>query len=577
MKKFFFVTGAFATALFIYAFVPKHNTILKNPPQDKKNNTVACTPDRKNLSRLLDSLDIPPMPGAGKYQWKITTTSDSAQFYFNQGINMYYGFHIIESLASFKKASRFDPESAMTWWAQALAYGPNINDVGYSASPEALMANEKASALSNRTSTFERNLVKAMLVRYSADTTQSREKLNQDYVDAMKKLSEQYPGNVDVVTLYADALMLQHPWDMWNNDGTPKAWTPLIRSTLEKAIRLNSNHPGANHYYIHTMEASPYADKALASANRLGSLTPGLAHMVHMPSHIYLRTGQFSKGVEINTNAVNNFNQYSGLFSPSAEGAFIYLWHNLHMKADCALMAGKYNDAIQAANDLQNAIDTSFLSMPPPLGAAVQYVFMTPVLMNVHFGKWDDLLTLTQPSPDHVFQTIIYHFGKGMAYAAKKQITEAKASSIALDALLGEQDLTIPVGPFSAPLQSSNVASELLKGFIAINENDITNAIDHFSKASNIEDKMVYNEPRDWLLNSKQYEGTAYLMAKQWTNAEKAFRADLKRNAQNAWSMNGLMQALIGQKKSTEAKLLEQKLKKSIAKGDLQMSKLSFD
>jgi hypothetical protein len=439
------------------------------------------------------------------------------------------------------------------------------------------MANEKASALSNRSSAFERNLIKAMLVRYSADTTQSREKLNQDYVDAMKKLSEQYSGNVDVVTLYADALMLQHPWDMWNNDGTPKAWTPLIRSTLEKAIRLNSNHPGANHYYIHTMEASPYADKALASANRLGSLTPGLAHMVHMPSHIYLRTGQFSKGVEINTNAVNNFNQYNNLFSPSAEGAFIYLWHNLHMKADCALMAGKYGDAIQAANDLQKAIDTSLLSMPPPMGAAVQYVYMTPVLMNVHFGKWDDLLTLTQPSSDHVFQTIIYHFGKGMAYAAKKQITEAKASSVALDALLGEQDLTIPMGPFSAPVQPSNVASELLKGFIAINENDITQAIDHFSKASSIEDKMIYNEPRDWLLNSKQYEGTAYLLNKQWTNAEKAFRTDLKRNAQNAWSMNGLLQALKGQKKSTEAKLLEGKLKKSIAKGDLQMSKLSFD
>jgi tetratricopeptide (TPR) repeat protein len=197
--------------------------------------------------------------------------------------------------------------------------------------------------------------------------------------------------------------------------------------------------------------------------------------------------------------------------------------------------------------------------------------------MNVHFGKWDDLLTLAQPSSDHVFQTIIYHFGKGMAHAAKKQITEAKASSVALDALLGEQELTIPVGPFSAPVQPSNVASELLKGFIAINENDIAQAIAHFSKASSIEDKMIYNEPRDWLLNSRQYEGTAYLLDKQWANAEKAFRTDLKRNAQNSWSLNGLVQALKSQKKSAEAKLLEEKLKKSIAKGDLQLSKLSFD
>jgi hypothetical protein len=577
MKKFLFVAAAFVTALFIYAFVPKHHTSLKTISEYKIKYAVSCTPDRKMLSSLLDEMDIPPMPGAGKYQWKISTTNDSAQFYFNQGINMYYGFHIIESLASFKKASRFDPENAMAWWAQALAYGPNINDVGYSASPEALYANEKAFAFSSKSSPLEKNLIKAMLVRYSADSTQSREKLNQDYVDAMKKLADQYPANADVITLYADALMLQHPWDMWNNNGTPKAWTPRIRSALEKAIALNSNHPGANHYYIHVMEASPYADKALASANRLGSLTPGLAHMVHMPSHIYLRTGQFAKGVDINTNAINNFNQYSTLFSPSAEGAFIYLWHNLHMKADCALMAGKYSDAIQAAKELQNAIDTSLLSLPAPMGIAVQYVYMTPVLMNVHFGKWDDLLTSPEPSSNHVFQTIIYHFGKGMAYAAKKQLAEAKASSMALDALLGDQVLTISLGPFSPPTQPANVASELLKGFIAVKENDIAKAIVHFSTASGIEENMVYKEPRDWLLNSKQYEGTAYLMAKQWVNAEKTFRTDLKRNAQNVWSLTGLAQALKGQKKFTEAKLIEGKLKNSVAKGDLQMSRLNFD
>jgi hypothetical protein len=187
---------------------------------------------------------------------------------------MYYGFHIIEALASFKKASRFDPKNAMVWWAQALANGPNINDVGYSASPAALEANEKALSLSSRATPIEKGLIKAMLVRYAEDTTQTREKLNQDYVDAMKKLADQYPTNADAVSLYADALMLQHPWDMWNNDGTPKTWTPQIRSTLEKALALNPNHPGANHYYIHVMEASPYAEKALASANRLGGLTP---------------------------------------------------------------------------------------------------------------------------------------------------------------------------------------------------------------------------------------------------------------------------------------------------------------
>ena len=576
MRKFLFVASAFFAALIIYAFTSRQ-TQLENLNTYKLKNTVSCTIDRNLLKKLLDGVDIPPMPGAGKYKWKISTTSDSAQFYFNQGINMYYGFHIIEALASFKKAAQFDPESPMAWWAQALAYGPNINDIGYSASPDALIANEKASALSNKATVLEKGLIRAMLVRYSSDTTQTRERLNQDYVDAMKKLADHYPSNADIVTLYADALMLQHPWDMWNNDGTPKAWTPRIRSTLEKALALNSNHPGANHYYIHTLEASPYAYKALPSANRLGSLTPGLAHMVHMPSHIYLRTGQFAKGVQINAEAINTFNQYTGLFSPVTEAAFLYLWHNLHMKADCALLAGKYDDAIKAANDLQQAIDTSFLSLPPPMGAGVQYVYMTPVFMNVRFGKWGDLLQLSQPSADHVYQTILYHFGKGMAYAAKKQLAEAKASSAALDALLGDQTLAIPMGPFSPPATPSHIASELLKGFIAINEGNTKNAIDYFAKASNIEDNLVYNEPRDWLLNSRQYEGAAYLQAKQWGKAEKAFRTDLKRNAQNAWSLQGLLTALKMQKKSAEAKMLEEKLNKAVTKGNLEMVSLNFN
>src|SRR5215203_1336268 len=174
MKKFLFITAAFATALVIYAFTSKLNTPYIKSSLQKIKSTISCTPDRKFLSLLVDGMDIPPMPGAGKYKWKITTTSDSAQFYFNQGINMYYGFHIIEALASFKKASRFDPQTAMAWWAQALAYGPNINDVGYSASPEALEANEKASSLSGGSSALEKDLIQAMLVRYTADTTQSR-------------------------------------------------------------------------------------------------------------------------------------------------------------------------------------------------------------------------------------------------------------------------------------------------------------------------------------------------------------------------------------------------------------------
>src|SRR5215213_2464407 len=268
------------TALLFPSIFVAFSTLKSFPPSTliefKKKNIISCSPDRDDLLKLLEEVDISPMPGAGKYHWKINTTNDSAQFYFDQGINMYYGFHIIEAMASFKKAARFDPESPMVWWAQALALGPNINDVGYAASPEALFTTQKAVDLSTKATQVERSLILAMEKRYVKDSTVTREKLNQDYVDDLKKSYLKYPDNADVAALYADALMLQHPWDLWNNNGTPKPWTPRIRTVVEKTLSLNPNHPGANHYYIHTMEASPYADKALPSANRLGSLTPGL-------------------------------------------------------------------------------------------------------------------------------------------------------------------------------------------------------------------------------------------------------------------------------------------------------------
>ena len=208
---------------------------------------------------------------------------------------MYYSFHIIEAMASFKKAAKFDENSAMLHWAQALAYGPNINDFGYTASPEALSASGKAIEFSGRCTEKEMALIEAQRVRYSYDSSQTRAMLNQLYVDKMKEAYEKFPNDADVATLYADAMMLQHPWDLWKIDGTPKPWTPLIREVLEKVLAKNPNHPGANHYYIHVMEPSPYAAKALPSAERLGKTNPGLSHVVHMPSHIYLRTGLYKK------------------------------------------------------------------------------------------------------------------------------------------------------------------------------------------------------------------------------------------------------------------------------------------
>lgn len=515
----------------------------------KLKNAITCTPDRSTLALILAQNDIPLLPGSGSYVWKINTSNDSAQIYFNQGVNTYFGFHIIESLASFKKAAKFDPENPMVHWAQALAYGPNINDVAYNTSPDAIAAVRKAVSLINKASPVDQDLIRVMEVRYSEDTTKSREELNQAYTDAMAKLYEKHPQSPDVLALYADAMMLQHPWDLWKVNGTPRPWTPRIREVLEKGLAINEQHPGLNHYYIHVMEPSPTPEKAKASADRLGAITPGLAHLVHMPSHIYLRTGEFEKGTSINRQAVDKFREYGKMFPAVNESTFLYYWHNQHMLVNCAMHAGKYKTSIDAANELHNAIDSGTLAMAPPMGSLIQYVHMAPVLINVRFEQWDSLMNMPKPHEKLIYANIIYHFGKGFAQASKGDIGSAMQSAVAMEELMKNDDLKLPMSPFSSAIEGAVAANELLRGVIAMKDNKLDEAIKRLSKAAEVEKNMVYNEPRDWFLNPHQYLGTAYLKKKDYKKAEQIYNRDLKINANNIWSLYRLQEVKLRQGK----------------------------
>ncbi len=541
-----------------------------NLAEYKKKTIIRCTADWNSLKGWLEESDIPPMPGAGLYRWKISTTSDSAQFYFNQGINMYYGFHIIEAMASFKKAARFDPNCAMIYWAQSLSYGPNINDYGYRASPEALLSLNQAKAYSANATVFEKALIQAMSVRYTSDSTDvTRAQLNIAYTAEMKKVMEAFPTMTDAVVLYADAMMLEHPWELWNNNGTPKQWTPAIRTVLEKALQQNPMHPGANHYYIHVMEASPYASLALPSASRLGKTNPGLSHLVHMPSHIYLRTGYYDQGVIVNDRAVNSYQKSIALFAPVTGADFLYIIHNLHMKANNAMMTGNAKVSAEAALETQNSIPKDYLSMPAPLGNMVQYIYHTPVLAKVRFGKWQSLLEMQQPPVTEVFSNVMYHFGRGMALANTGNVGEAKQQLLSLQLLLKDSSLAIPYSPFSPAVDGGIVAEQLLAGTIALKENRLKEAVLHFLVASSREESMVYNEPRDWLLNPKHYLGYALLLVKDGKQAEAVFRKDLKNNMENGWALYGCYQALLLQGKKTEAAQLLVRFKKAFAKADI--------
>lgn len=538
-----------------FRYKEQHNTNYRfNIEEYKKKNTVRCSPDWSQLQNWIEETDIPPIPGAGNYTWKISTSNDSAQFYFNQGINTYYGFHIIEAMASFKKAAKFDPDCAMLYWAQALSYGPNINDFGYRASPEALAAVKKAKELSVKASPFEKHLVDAMAIRYTADSADAtRATLNQAYTDKMKMLYNKYPSLADAQALYADAMMLQHPWDLWNTNGSPKEWTPQIRMVLEKLLSKFPMHPGANHYYIHVMEPSPYAALALPSAKRLGITNPGLSHLVHMPSHIYLRAGKYQWGVDVNIKAVNSYQKSIPLYAPVTGADFLYIIHNKHMQANNAMMLGNYTAAKTAADETQKSIPADYLSIPAPMGSYVQYIYLTHVLVYARFGKWDELLQLQQPAANQINANVLYRFGRGMALSATQKITDAKKELAALQQTMKDSSLAVPFSPFSPAIDGATVAENLLAGTIALKESRMDDAIAAFKKAVLTESNMVYNEPRDWMLNPKHYLGNAYLQNKDGINAEKPFTEDLNYNNENGWALFGLYQSLLLQNKKGAA------------------------
>jgi tetratricopeptide (TPR) repeat protein len=505
---------------------------------------LRCGPDWSDYQMTTEEIqNMIPLPGTGSHVWKINSSSDSAQFYFNQGINLYYGFHIPEALPSFKKALSFDSTTAILYWAVALAYGPNINDAVYVASKDALLAVSQAKLFMNSSSEKERGLIDAMESHYSPDSTRERAALNQDYADKMKSLYIKYPTDAEIGTLYADALMNLHPWDLWQHDGRPKPWTPELISVLENVLTQNPEHPGANHYYIHTMEASPFASKAKASAERLGRLAPGLSHMVHMPSHIYIRTGEYDKGVKVNEAAVKNYYVYKRLFPAAENNVFLYEYHNRHMQAACSMNTNNYSRAIKDALDCRNAIDKALLSLEDPMGNYAQYMYMTPELTMISFQKWNDILLQPSISKRFHYGALIQEFARGMAYANTGNPELAKSSLAIMESLLIEKNMSVVLAPFNAPVTGATVAKYILMGTIAEKENHMAQAVYYFTKGTETEDSMVYQEPRDWLVPARHYLGHALLKEKKYEEAEKVFLEDLSYQPDNYISTTGLRKA----------------------------------
>lgn len=558
--KLFFAGSLIVLVLiagFRYSKINEQPRLISREEIYKNRLVMSCSPDWTELNADSLANGIGVLPGWGNYRWNINTQDDSARFYFNQGINMYYAFHIIEAMASFKKAERFDPNNAMIFWAQALAYGPNINDFEYAATPEAFAVAQKALSLQNNCSPKEKALIAAMAVRYSPDSTVSRVALNQLYATAMKNAYNNFNQDADVCTLYADALMLQHPWDYWKHNGDAEPWTPELLTVLEGAIKINSIHPGANHYYIHAVEASKNSKRAMASADRLGKLMPGVSHMIHMPSHIYIRNGEYTKGITVNEMSVKGYDNYLAIYPDVQKNVGLYLVHNLHMQTNCAMIEANYSYSNKSALATRNSFESSYQSAPAPGGTYMQYLYMTPTINNVRFGKWDAILNDPPVNEQYVYSSTLWHWARGMAFAGKNKFTEAENELKIVHEKMKSPDMLLVMAPYNAPADAANVGAKILEGIIAAKQHDFTKAIRLLNEGVVNEDKMIYNEPKDWLLPAREYLGTVLLQSGDASKAADIFEEDLKENPNNHWSLYGLYQALQKQKKTSAAKVIK--------------------
>lgn len=514
-----------------------------------------------------DGKYINVIAGTGHHHYPIHTSSDSAQIYFDQGLSFYYSYHFPEALASFKEAVRFDGNCTMGWWGQALALGPYYNSYSYkmsSAVPAVLTSLQRSNT---GASTKENDMANAMLQRYSSDTTNAdRQQLDERYGEAMKLLSIKYPDDNDIKVLYVDAIMLCHKWDFWNNDDTPKAWTPELVTLCENILKTEPQQPAALHYYIHLTEASRHPEAALPYADVLKDLMPGVSHMVHMATHSYQRNGLFVKGVDVNEQANTIYSKMD------AATPYLHLSKNIPIhffavQSYCAMNAGMYvkgKPLYLRAKETMAALKP-FYSKDP----YAQFIYTLPEIACVRLGKWQEVLNEPSPNGQWKYAVILDDFAKGMAYTRNHDITAARKCLSDLKANLSDSLLGIRRMPYNKPRQVGELAAGILTGEIFFAEGKTTEAITALNNAVNTEDQLVYREPQEWFIPARQYLGLCLLKMNRAAEAEKVYREDLVANPGNGWSLLGLCNSLKAQNRIAEANTYKPLYKKAFESGDI--------
>jgi tetratricopeptide (TPR) repeat protein len=509
----------------------------------------------------------PLYEGLGNHSHRITTRSPAAQQYFDQGLRLLYGFNHGAAIRSFQEAARFDPTCAMAHWGIALASGPHINfplvppPAAELAWRELGLAQQHAAGAT----AVERDLIAALAVRYANPQPDDRGPLDRAYADAMRKVWQAHPDDADVGALFAEAMMDLRPWDQWTPDGQPQPGTDEILATLDAVLKRDLQHPFANHLYIHAVEASAHPERALAAAERLADLQPGLAHNVHMPSHIYIRVGRWQEAIDANLKAVAADRAHRAVAGPPHGFLLVYIAHNEHMLAYAAMMTGQRTLALEHIKAMVAGMPEDFLKEY----GAESFAAM-PYEVLVRFGRWDEILAEPEPPDWMPFTRAMRHAARAIALAAKGDPKAARAEQ-ALFTAEAEHVPADEIAGNNTSRQVLTVAVPMVEGEILYREGRVEEGLAQLRAAVKAEDALRYDEPPGWLLPVRHSLGATLMQERRYAEAEQVYRDDLRYLPNNGWSLFGLAEALRYQRKHAEAEPVEKQFKQAWAKAEVEL------
>jgi len=515
----------------------------------------------------------PRLQNLGNHTFPVTTTSGHAQLFINQGMNLSYGFNHVEAGRAFREAARLDPDCAMAYWGQALVLGPNINaPMNPKDEPMARKLIERALALKSKAKPREQAYIDALSQRYSG-RAEDRAERDRAYAEAMRKVYLQFPEDLDAATLFSEAMMDLRPWDYWMPDGSPHPGTREIETVLQEVMARNPNHPGALHLWVHLMEPTANPGRAEAAADRLLRLAPAAGHLVHMPSHIYVRIGRYTDAARTNELAVLADEDYITQCRVQGFYPISYYPHNIHFLWFVETMRGRGRSAVEASRKVASKLRPEVLQEAPML----QFFVAVPYTALVRFGKWEEILSEPRPPYEGPLVMGMWYFARGMAFSAKKQFDNASAEIDRLKKLATDPEVSkMTLWSANSVGQVLSVGLAVLEGDLAARRGDYERSVMLLDKAARVEDGLIYTEPPDWAIPVRHVLGAVLLEADRPSEAETVYWEDLRRNPENGWSLFGLSRALRAQGKSEKAIAIEQRFLRAWADAEITLSATRF-